>query len=204
MKNVFNRARFTLSAPQLPDLPADGGRELAFAGRSNAGKSSAINTLTGIGGLARTSRTPGRTQQIVVFELDEQHRLIDLPGYGYAKVPMAVREQWGAALGRYFNERQSLVGLVLVMDARHPLKDSDWLLLEACAERGLPALALLTKADKLGRNDQQSLLRQVRQRLAEGGAVVAARLFSSHRPMELDALRAELAAWLYEGTVPEP
>lgn len=116
---------------------------------------------------------------------------------------MALREQWGKDLAQYFDQRQSLVGLVLVMDARHPLKDNDWLLLEACAERSLPALVLLTKADKLNRNDQINLLRQVRQRLTEGGAVVAARLFSSHKPMHLDTLRGELTAWLYDGTLPE-
>lgn len=202
MKNPFARAQFALSAHRLSDLPADRGRELAFAGRSNAGKSSAINTLTGIGGLAKTSRTPGRTQQLVVFTLDEQHRLIDLPGYGYAKVPMNLREHWGAELGRYFRERESLIGLVLVMDARHPLKDSDWLLLEACADRGLPALVLLTKADKLGRNEQHLLLHQVRTRLTEGGALVATRLFSSTRPMDLDPLRAELADWLFHERIP--
>lgn len=203
MKNLFARAKFGLSGPRLADLPSDHGRELAFAGRSNAGKSSAINTITGIGGLARTSRTPGRTQHIVVFDLDESHRLVDLPGYGYAKVPMAVREQWGKDLAQYFDQRQSLIGLVLIMDARHPLKDSDWLLLEACADRSLPALVLLTKSDKLNRSEQQLLLRQVRQRLAEGGAVVAARLFSSHKPTQLDSLRAELATWLYDGAIPE-
>ena len=204
MKNPFARARFALSAPRLSDLPADHGRELAFAGRSNAGKSSAINTLTSIGGLAKTSRTPGRTQQLVVFALDDDHRLVDLPGYGYAKVPMAMREHWGLELGRYFSERKSLVGLVLVMDARHPLKESDWLLLEACADRGLPALVLLTKADKLNRSEQQALLHRVRTQLAEGGALVAARLFSSTRPMTLEPLRVELGDWLFRDRAPAP
>lgn len=202
MKNPFARVRFALSAPRLADLSKARGRELAFAGRSNAGKSSAINTITGVGGLARTSRTPGRTQHIVVFTLDDEHRLVDLPGYGYAKVPMAIREQWGAELGRYFHQRESLVGLVLVMDARHPLKDSDWLMLEACAERGLPALILLTKADKLGQGERSALLRQVRGRLTEGGALAAVRLFSSTRPIELEALRTELADWLFHDQAP--
>lgn len=204
VRNPFAAATFARSAPRLPDLPPDEGRELAFAGRSNAGKSSAINALTGVAGLARTSRTPGRTQQLVVFDLDARHRLIDLPGYGYAKVPVAVRAQWGQELGRYFRERQSLIGLVLVMDCRHPLKDSDWLLLEACADRGLPAMALLTKADKLGRSQQQTLLREVRARLAEGGALVAARLFSATRPVALEAIRNELGAWLFKDVAPTP
>ena len=202
MKNPFARASFALSAPRLADMPKARGRELAFAGRSNAGKSSAINTITGIGGLARTSRTPGRTQHIVVFTLDEGHRLVDLPGYGYAKVPIEMRQQWGAELGRYFHQRESLVGLVLVMDARHPLKDSDWLMLEACAERGLPAMLLLTKADKLGQAERSTVLRHVRGRLAEGGALVAVRLFSSTRPLELESLRTELADWLFDDQAP--
>src|SRR5690606_11761404 len=140
MSNPFARARFRLSGEHLGHLPEDSGRELAFAGRSNAGTSSAINTLTGIGGLARTSRTPGRTQHLVVFDLDDDHRLVDLPGYGYAKVPQAMREQWGREMERYFRERQALAGLVLIMDCRHPLKDSDWQMLEACGRRGLPVL----------------------------------------------------------------
>ena len=113
-----------------------------------------------------------------------------------------VREHWGEELGRYFTMRDSLVGLVIVMDARHPLKDSDWLMLEACVERGLPVLALLTKADKLGRNDQQAALRTVRTQLAEAGATAAVRLFSSTKPPDLDGLRAELARWLFDGTPP--
>jgi GTP-binding protein len=204
MKNPFARAEFLLSAHRLSDLPADDGRELAFVGRSNAGKSSAINAITGIGGLARTSRTPGRTQHLVVFGLDPGHRVVDLPGYGYAKVPMAMREHWGQELGRYFRERNSLVGLVLVMDSRHPLKDNDWLLLEACADRGLPAMVLLTKADKMGRGDQQTTLRGVRASLAERGALVAARLFSATKPMDLDGLRGELSDWLFRATPPVP
>jgi GTP-binding protein len=204
MKNPFARAQFALSGHRLADLPASVGRELAFAGRSNAGKSSAINAITGINGLARTSRTPGRTQQLVVFTLDDSHRLVDLPGYGYAKVPMAMREHWGVELSRYFAERESLVGLVLVMDARHPLKDNDWVLLEACAERGLPAMVLLTKADKLSRSDQNLVLRQVRAKLAEGGALVAARLFSSSKPIDLDRLRGELSEWLFRSQPPTP
>jgi GTP-binding protein len=204
MKNPFARAQFALSGHRLADLPASVGRELAFAGRSNAGKSSAINAITGINGLARTSRTPGRTQQLVVFTLDDSHRLVDLPGYGYAKVPMAMREHWGVELSRYFAERESLVGLVLVMDARHPLKDNDWVLLEACAERGLPAMVLLTKADKLNRSDQNLVLRQVRAKLAEGGALVAARLFSSSKSIDLDRLRGELSEWLFRSQPPIP
>ena len=198
------RASFLTSAPTLALCPAPTGHEVAFAGRSNAGKSSAINTLTGIHGLARTSRTPGRTQHLVVFDLDGSHRLVDLPGYGYAQVPQAMREQWGREMERYFRERQALAGLVLIMDCRHPLKDSDWQMLEACGRRGLPVLCLLTKADKLGHGAQQASLRQVRDALAGHGLPATVRLFSATRPVGLDALRAELAAWLFDGVPPAP
>jgi len=203
MSNPLNPAQYLLSAHTTRQLPADGGTEVAFAGRSNAGKSSALNALTHRNGLARVSKTPGRTQQLVVFALDDEHRLVDLPGYGYAEVPMAVREHWGNEMGHYFQRRNALVGLVLIMDSRHPLKDSDWQMLDACAQRGLPALCLLTKADKLNRNEQQSSLRQVRTALAEHGTRAAVRLFSATRPMELDRLRGELAAWLYDNQPPE-
>lgn len=199
---AFQAAAYSISATNLAQCPTDSAGEVAFVGRSNAGKSSAINALTNIGGLARTSRTPGRTQQLVVFTLDDEHRLVDLPGYGYAQVPMAVREHWGQEMERYFQHRGALVGLVLIMDSRHPLKDSDWQMLEACGQRGLPALCLLTKADKLSRSEQQSSLRQVRAALAEHGQRAAVRLFSATRPMDIDGLRAELAAWLYEGEPP--
>lgn len=202
VSNPFNRARFRLSGERRSDLPPDAGRELAFAGRSNAGKSSAINAIAGIGGLARTSRTPGRTQHLVVFDLDDDHRLVDLPGYGYAKVPTAVREHWGRELGEYFRERESLVGLVLVMDSRHPLKDSDWLMLEACADRGIPALALLTKADKLSRNEQQTTLRKVSSELRINGAPASARLFSALRPLDTEGTRTALADWLWRDQAP--
>ncbi|WP_407275884.1 ribosome biogenesis GTP-binding protein YihA/YsxC [Halothiobacillus sp. DCM-1] len=147
-------AFFILSAPTPRELPADAGREIAFAGRSNAGKSTVINALTGQKGLARTSRTPGRTQLINLFGLgDDSQRLVDLPGYGYAKVPEAMRVRWGEALAAYFAERQSLAGVVVIMDIRHPLKETDRQMLAYALDRELPVLALLNKADKLSQNE---------------------------------------------------
>ena len=154
-RRLFDAATFIKSAPRLADIGADDGREVAFAGRSNAGKSTALNALVGQKALARTSRTPGRTQMINLFGLGGEteaarFRLVDLPGYGFAKVPQAVRRQWGEAMAQYFAERQSLVGVVVIMDIRHPAKDLDRQMLDYAAVRGLPVLALLTKADKLG------------------------------------------------------
>ena len=145
----LNKATFTISAPDIKRLPADTGVEVAFAGRSNAGKSSALNTLTRINGLARTSKTPGRTQLINVFEIADNHRLIDLPGYGFAKVPLEMKLKWQKALGEYLEKRECLKGLVILMDIRHPLKDLDMDLIQWAADSELPVLALLTKADKL-------------------------------------------------------
>lgn len=149
--NPLRGARFVLAAHEPRQLPADAGAEIAFAGSSNAGKSSALNALAGHGSLARTSKTPGRTQQIVVFDLPDGKRLIDLPGYGYAKVPVSLREHWRVAIDAYLNTRQSLRGLVLIADVRHALKDYDRQMLGFCAAIKLPCVVLLSKADKLSR-----------------------------------------------------
>lgn len=151
-------AAFVLAAHRPDQLPADAGVEVAFAGRSNAGKSSAINALTGQAKLARTSATPGRTQQLVVFALADGRRLIDLPGYGYAKVPVALRDHWRQAIDAYLRRRQCLRGLVLISDIRHALAEFDRQMLAFCSARGLPCLVLLSKADKLSR--AQALTRQ--------------------------------------------
>lgn len=196
--NPLRDAAFTTAAHRLDQLPADAGCEIAFAGRSNAGKSSALNALVGVGSLARTSKTPGRTQQLVVFTLPDGRRLIDLPGYGYAKVPADLREHWRGELERYLRERRSLRGLALIMDIRHPLKDFDRAMLEFCADTVLPCHVLLSKADKLGRGEMSRTLAQVRRDLAGLGAGFSAQALSALRGEGVDAARAALAA-LMEG-----
>ena len=159
--NPLRNARFVLAAHETGQLPADNGAEIAFAGVSNAGKSSALNALVGHAALARTSKTPGRTQQIVAFELPDGHRLIDLPGYGYAKVPEAMREHWRVAIDAYLHQRRSLRGLVLIADLRHALKPYDQQMLRFCADIGLPCVLLLSKADKLSRAQALAAQRKV-------------------------------------------
>jgi GTP-binding protein len=190
--NPYRTARYAVSAHALKQLPPDAGYEVAFAGRSNAGKSSAINTLTDQKSLARTSKTPGRTQQIVIFDLDEERRIADLPGYGYAKVPEQLRAHWGQVMRQYFNQRKSLRGVVLVMDIRHPLREFDVQMLEWCSLSGVPCHALLTKADKLKRGPAQSTLLQVRKQLPAGAT---AQVFSSKSRAGLDELIDRLDRW---------
>jgi len=163
--SLYQQAQFLTSANHIKQLPDDQGYEVAFAGRSNSGKSSAINVLTNQRSLARTSKTPGRTQLINLFELDAERRLVDLPGYGFAKVPQAVKLHWQKVLERYLNERHCLKGLILLMDIRHPLTDFDMQMLEWCQYVGLPAHILLTKSDKLGINKAKNSLQQVKSRL---------------------------------------
>ena len=149
MQNSYRKAKFLLSCPSLKGCPDDNGYEVIFAGRSNAGKSSAINTLTEQKKLAKVSRTPGRTQHLVFFELDEQRRLVDLPGYGYAKVPDAVKQKWNQNMSEYFDNRNCLKGAILVMDCRHPLKPFDEMMLQWCINNDVNTNILLTKSDKL-------------------------------------------------------
>jgi len=149
MQNSYRKAKFLLSCPSLKGCPDDNGYEVIFAGRSNAGKSSAINTLTEQKKLAKVSRTPGRTQHLVFFELDEQRRLVDLPGYGYAKVPDAVKQKWNQNMSEYFDNRNCLKGAILVMDCRHPLKPFDEMMLQWCINNDVDTSILLTKSDKL-------------------------------------------------------
>ncbi len=188
-------ARFAKSVPRPALAPPDTGAEVAFAGRSNAGKSSALNALTGQKGLARTSKTPGRTQHLVFFELDGGARLVDLPGYGFARVPEHVRRDWGRAMEDYLQGRDSLRGLILLMDVRHPLTDFDTRMLEYCAHRGLPVHILLTKADKLKRGAAQNALLGVRRAVADQPGV-SAQLFSATRLTGLDEARGVIARWL--------
>lgn len=190
--NPFRVARYVLNAHELKQLPADEGIEVAIAGRSNAGKSSAINTFTDQKALARTSKTPGRTQQIVIFELDEQRRIADLPGYGYAKVPLKLKAHWRHIMQRYFQTRKSLRGVVLVMDIRHPLREFDQQMLAWCEAANTPCHILLTKADKLKRGPAQSTLLQVRRKLPP---VASVQVFSSSKKTGLEELVDKLSDW---------
>lgn len=197
MSNSFKSAQFMTSAATFAQCPADAGAEVAFCGRSNAGKSSAINALTDQKGLARTSKTPGRTQLINFFSLDDSRRLVDLPGYGYAKVPVSVKEHWHQHLDDYLRGRASLRGMVLLMDIRHPMKDFDEMMVEWSRESELPLHILLTKADKLKRGAQQNSLMGVRKNLP-GHATV--QVFSATKMLGINDLQRVLRTWL---TVPE-
>lgn len=197
----LNSAHYRLSVHEASNLPPDTGREVAFAGRSNVGKSSAINNLTRHKSLARTSKTPGRTQQIIFFDLDETHRLVDLPGYGYAKVPQQLRRHWGQFIEHYLSERKSLCGLILLMDARHPLTELDCQLVSWASESGLRCHILLTKADKLSRGQGQSQLLGVKKALSENGWQASISLFSAHKAINLDQSRQMIVNWLLENEV---
>lgn len=191
----YQQATFLTSAPDIKALPADEGIEVAFAGRSNAGKSSALNTLTRQNSLARTSKTPGRTQLINTFSLDEQRRLIDLPGYGFAKVPLAVKEKWQKSLAEYLMKRTSLKGLVVLMDIRHPLKDLDQDLIHWAVGSELPVLILLTKADKLGPGARKKTLLEVREATLAFMGDITVHAFSSLNKLGLPELEQVLDLW---------
>ena len=191
--NPFRGATFVTSAAEVRQMPPDSGAEIAFAGRSNAGKSSALNAICDQSGLARTSKTPGRTQLLNVFVLADGGRLVDLPGYGYAKVPEAMRERWRASIDRYLRERESLRGVVLIVDSRHPLKEFDQQMLAYCHEIGLACHVLLTKADKLARGEAMRTLASVRKEIAAAGFDATAQLFSAQTKAGLDEARGALA-----------
>lgn len=192
----FQPTKFITSAANIRQLPEDVGVEIAFAGRSNAGKSSALNTLTRQKSLARTSKTPGRTQLINVFEVAPQKRLIDLPGYGYAKVPLAVKEKWQRALSEYLQQRKSLRGLVLLMDIRHPYRDTDQELLHWATDCNIPVLILLTKADKLKAGQRKSTLLKAREAALVFGDNVQVEAFSSLNQLGLPQVELILSQWL--------
>ena len=199
MSNPFQRARYLLAAHTPRQLPPDEGAEVAFAGRSNAGKSSALNALCQQNALARVSKTPGRTQQLVYFELPphDGKYLVDLPGYGYAKVPLELRAHWQAFIDAWFASRAALRGLVVVMDIRHPLKEYDLQMLGYAARRGLPAHALLTKADKLSRGAAGNTVQAVRRQLAAQYAdSIGVQAFSAESKAGVEELRAVVAGWL--------
>lgn len=196
----FHTAQYLTSAPSIRECPPESGAEVAFAGRSNAGKSSAINTLTNNGKLARTSKTPGRTQLINFFGLNnaDEKRLVDLPGYGYAKVPRELKKQWQDHLSEYLYERKCLRGLVLLMDIRHPMQEFDTMMINWAVDANMPVHTLLTKADKLKRGAAKSTLLKFEQTIREGEAdhLVSAQLFSSLKNEGVDELRTVLSHWL--------
>lgn len=202
--NPLARAQYLLAAHNFRQLPPDGGHEVAFAGRSNAGKSSALNAICQQNALARVSKTPGRTQQLVFFDVTPEKGgpttarfLVDLPGYGYAKVPKDLQAHWQAFLDGYFGSRQALRGLVVIMDIRHPLRDYDRQMLGYAVQRGLPAHALLTKADKLGRGAQGNALLAVRKDLSSAfGDTVSVQTFSGESKLGVEEARAVVGGWL--------
>ena len=200
----LHKAHFTISAPDIRRLPADSGIEVAFAGRSNAGKSSALNTLTNQKSLARTSKTPGRTQLINVFEVAPEKRLIDLPGYGYAKVPLEMKKKWQKALGEYLEKRESLQGLVVLMDIRHPLKDLDQDLIEWAADSNLPVLALLTKADKLSQGKASAEVLSVKKKLKALNADIKVQAFSSLKKTGAGQATQIICDWLSQDLLEQP
>ena len=194
--SYYTKAKFFTSAPDIRHLKDDSGIEVAFAGRSNAGKSSALNTLTRQKNLARTSKTPGRTQLINVFDLDDNLRLVDLPGYGFAKVPMATKLKWQKSLGEYLQKRKSLKGLVVLMDIRHPFKDLDQDLIHWAVDAGIPVLALLTKADKLKSGKRKAQLLMAQEAALAFMGDVTVNTFSSLNRHGLPELEQMLDKWL--------
>lgn len=196
--NLFQQAVFHTTVNHLRDLPADSAAEIAFAGRSNAGKSSAINTLAKRTRLAFVSKTPGRTQHINYFSLGQNRYLVDLPGYGFAKVPGAVKDHWRGLLSDYLSHRPQLRGLILIMDARHPLTDLDRQMLEWFLPTGKPVHCLLTKSDKLNRSDSVAALRHVQKEFEALSPHYSVQLFSSLKKSGVKEAEEVVARWLGE------
>lgn len=192
MNPIYHQAKFINSSPHLKNTPADEGLEIAFAGRSNAGKSSAINTLTRQNSLARISKTPGRTQMLNFFEINERLRFVDLPGYGYAKVPLDVKQEWHKLMETYLLNRKSLCAIILVMDIRHPLTEFDWQMVEWCQHSALPLHILLTKADKLTYGAGKNTLLQVQRELKGFNMPMSIQLFSSLKKIGVDEVHQAL------------
>lgn len=191
----YAKTHFILSAPDISHLPVDSGVEVAFAGRSNAGKSSALNTLTNQKSLARTSKTPGRTQLINLFEVEENCRLVDLPGYGYAQVPEAIKRKWQKSLGEYLQKRESLKGLIVLMDVRHPLKDLDQQMIEWAVSVNIPVMLLLTKADKLASGALKKQVNMVKEAILPFQGDITVAPFSSPKRIGLEPLKQKLDQW---------
>lgn len=198
----YHQTRFHISASTLAQCPPDEALEVAFVGRSNAGKSSAINTLTGQKSLARTSKTPGRTQLLNFFIVSPDTYLVDLPGFGYAKVPPKLKAKWHQQLERYLQQRHSLQGLVLLTDIRHPFKEFDLQMTEWGRQAEMPIHILLTKADKLKRGAAKAALLQAEKQLAPYGELISLQLFSSHSGDGVRALTKKLDEWLLPEQTP--
>ncbi|MDH5424201.1 MAG: ribosome biogenesis GTP-binding protein YihA/YsxC [Gammaproteobacteria bacterium] len=196
MNTYYKRLRFLISAAAKTQFPDTDTVEIAFAGRSNAGKSSAINTIADNKTIARTSKTPGRTQLINFFSLDDTRLLVDLPGYGFAKVPPAVKAQWLALMESYLTARPNIAGLVIIMDIRHPLKDFDWKMLEWCEHYKIKAHVLLTKADKLKKGPAKSTMLQVAKQIKEAGLEASVQLFSALKKEGVSEAHQKLDQWL--------
>ena len=195
MRVPYQNMKFMLSAVRMSDAPADEGWEVAFAGRSNAGKSSGLNALASQNNLARTSKTPGRTRELNYFELDPQRRIVDLPGYGYAKVSRQMQNQWRRLLDDFLQTRQSLRGILVFMDIRHPLTDFDLQLIDWCEYRQLPLHILLTKADKLGYGAAKSTLLNVQREIQPATMPATAQTFSALKKTGLDQAYEVLDSW---------
>ncbi len=191
----YQNTHFITSAPDIRHLPEDEGIEIAFAGRSNAGKSSSLNRLTNQKSLAKTSKTPGRTQLINLFKVADNCHIVDLPGYGFAQVPLEMKQKWQKSLGEYLQKRQSLKGLVVLMDIRHPMKDLDQQLVIWAIECGIPVQVLLTKADKLKSGARKAQLMKVRKDAQAFGGDVSVDVFSSLSGIGVDTLRNKLDQW---------
>jgi len=196
MNTYYKRLRFLISAATKKQFPDTDTVEIAFAGRSNAGKSSAINTIADNKTIARTSKTPGRTQLINFFSLDEKRLLVDLPGYGFAKVPPRVKKQWLELMESYLADRPNIVGLVIIMDIRHPLKEFDWQMLEWCAHFNIKAHVLLTKADKMKKGPAKSTMLQVKKHIKEEGLEASVQLFSALKKDGVTEIHQVLDDWL--------
>lgn len=192
---TYQKAKYFTSAAEIKQLPADEGWEVAFIGRSNAGKSSSINTITGIKGLARTSNTPGRTQMINFFSLDDHRRLVDLPGYGYAKVPRVIQDRWINTTNEYLQTRKCLRGLVLIMDIRHPLKEMDQKLISWALQCEVPLHILLTKADKITPNASRKIFKEVQEALQPYQEHLTIQTFSSLQKTGLEEVQQKLDRW---------
>ncbi|MCL9782885.1 ribosome biogenesis GTP-binding protein YihA/YsxC [Vibrio sp. S4M6] len=194
-KIKYQNTHFITSAPDIRHLPEDEGIEIAFAGRSNAGKSSALNRLTNQKSLAKTSKTPGRTQLINLFKVDENCHIVDLPGYGFAQVPLEMKKKWQKSLGEYLQKRTCLKGLVVLMDIRHPMKDLDQQLIYWAVDCNIPVQVMLTKADKLKSGARKAQVLKIREAALAFGGDVQVDAFSSLKGIGVDVLRNKLDQW---------